>query len=101
MVFKRGNPFSWLVTSLEGIIGGVYFPITVLPGWMQILAKFFPITHAIRAIELAVYRGYSLKQLSGEILSLLIFSAVLVPLSLTAFKYSVGRAKREGSLIQY
>lgn len=101
MVFKRGNPFSWLVASLEGIIGGVYFPITVLPGWMQFLAKIFPITHAIRAIELAVYRGYGLKQLSGEILALFLFSAVLVPLGLAAFKHSVKRARREGSLIQY
>ena len=55
----------------------------------------------VRAIELAVYRGYGLKQLSGEILSLAIFSAVLVPLSLAAFRHSVKRARREGSLIQY
>ncbi|NOZ69761.1 MAG: ABC transporter permease, partial [Deferribacteres bacterium] len=66
MVFKRGNPVGWLISSLEGLIGGVYFPVAVLPVWVQFLAKFLPITYAIRAIELAVYRNYSLAQLSEE-----------------------------------
>ena len=101
MVFKRGNPVGWIVASIEGLIGGVYFPITVLPGWLQFLAKLFPITYAIRSIELAVYKGYSVMQLSKEICFLLAFSAMLLPLSLAAFKYSLKKARREGSLAQY
>ena len=101
MVFKRGNPFSWLVASLEGLIGGVYFPITVLPGWMQSLSQFFPITYAVRAIELAVYKGYGVAQLSKEICFLLAFSALLLPMSLAAFRYSIKKARRDGTLSQY
>jgi len=101
MVFKRGNPISWIVASVEGLIGGVYFPITVLPGWLQFLAKFFPITYAIRSIELAVYKGYSVTQLSKEICFLFIFSVVLLPLSLAAFKYSLKKARKDGTLAQY
>lgn len=101
MVFKRGNPLSWIINSMEGLISGVYFPIAVLPGWLQFLAKFFPITYAIRAIELSVYKGYSFLQLTKEITFLLIFSLLLLPLSLIAFKYSLKKAKMEGSLSQY
>ena len=101
MVFKRGNPVGWIVASIEGLIGGVYFPITVLPGWLQFLAKLFPITYAIRSIELAVYKGYSVAQLSKEIYFLLAFSAVLLPLSLAAFKYSLKKARKDGTLAQY
>jgi ABC-2 type transport system permease protein len=101
MVLKRGNPFSWLVAGLEGLIGGVYFPVTVLPGWMQAIAQLFPITHAIRAVELAVYKGYGLMQLSREILFLLVFSVLLLPLSLAAFKFSIKKARKDGTLAQY
>lgn len=101
MVLKRGNPFGWIVASVEGLIGGVYFPITVLPGWLQFLAKLFPITYSIRAIELAVYKGYSVTQLSKEIGFLLLFSAVLLPASLAAFKYSLKKARKDGTLAQY
>jgi len=101
MVFKRGNPLGWVINSIEGLIGGVYFPVTILPGWLQFLAKLFPITYAIRAIELAVYRGYSIVQLTKEIGFLLLFSSLLVPLSLTSFKYSLKKARKHGSLGQY
>ena len=101
MIFKRGNPFGWFVASLEGLFGGVYVPVTVLPAWMQLAAKFLPITYAIRAIELAVYRGYTVKMLSKEVSALLLFSAVLVPLSLFAFSYALKKSRREGTLAQY
>lgn len=101
MVFKRGNPFDWVISNVEGLISGVYFPIAVLPGWLQFMAKFFPITYAIRAIELAVYKGYSLVQLTNEIAFLLIFSCLLLPLSLVSFKYALKKARIYGSLTQY
>jgi len=101
MVFKRGNPVGWIIGSLEGLLGGVYFPITVLPGWLQLLAKFFPITYAIRAIELSVYQGYSLMQLRKEIGFLLAFSFLLLPLSFSTFKYCLNQARKNGSLGQY
>ncbi len=101
MVFKRGNPVGWIINSMEGLIGGVYFPITIMPAWLQFLAKFLPITHAIRAIELAVYRGYSITQLAKEITFLLLFALLLLPLSLAVFKYALKKTRREGSLVKY
>lgn len=101
LVFKKGNPLSWIISSLEGLLGGVYFPITVLPQWLQFISIFFPVTHAIRAIELAVYKGYSVIQLSREITFLAMLTFLLLPLSLSVFKYSLKKARRNGSLGQY
>lgn len=101
MIFKRGNPFGWIVASVEGLISGVYFPITVMPSWLQAVAHFFPVTYAIKAIELAVYKGYNVFQLSKEIAVLLVFIAVLLPLGLYLFRFGIDRARRDGSLIQY
>ncbi len=101
MLFKRGNPISWIINNVEGLIGGVYFPVTVLPGWLQLLAKFFPITYAIRAIELAVYKGYTLQQLKKEIAFLVLFPLLLVPLSLKTFKYCLKKTRKDGTLGQY
>jgi len=101
MVFKRGNPVGWIINNLEGLIGGVYFPITIMPLWLQYIAHFFPITYAIRAVQLAVYRGYSLGQLQNEWVFLLLFSIILLPLSFSSFRYSLRKARQQGSLIQY
>ncbi|MFC1496605.1 ABC transporter permease [Candidatus Margulisiibacteriota bacterium] len=101
LVFKKGNPVAWVINAVEGLIGGVYFPITVMPEPLQLLAKFFPITHAIRALELAVYKGYSVFQLSTEILLLVLFSVLLLPLGLFAFNFALDKARKDGSLVQY
>ncbi len=101
MVFKRGNPVGWIINSLGGLIGGVYFPITIMPGWLQFLAKFLPITYAIRAVELAVYQGFALSQLTKEIGFLLLFSLFLLPLSFASFKFALKKARQQGSLVQY
>ncbi len=101
MVFKQGNPVGWIINSLEGLIGGVYFPVTIMPGWLQFLARFFPITYAIRAVELAVYQGYAISQLTKEIGFLLLFSSLLLPLSFASFNVALKKARQHGSLVQY
>lgn len=101
MIFKRGNPFGWILGSIEGLIGGVYFPVTVLPAWMQMIAAFFPITHAIRAVQLAVYKGYPPERLWKELTLLCLFSCLLFPLALVFFRYSLRKARKDGTLGQY
>ena len=101
IAFKRGNPVGWVINNLEGLLGGVYFPITVMPAWLQFLAKLLPITYAIRAMQLAVYKGYSLGELGNELGFLVIFSILLIPFSFASFKYALNKARRQGSLVQY
>ncbi len=101
MVFKKGNPVEWILNSLEGLVGGVYFPVSVLPGVLQVVSRFLPITYAVRGMELAVFRGYSLLQLKTEIGALCLFTVFFLPLSLWTFRSSLDRARREGTLSQY
>ncbi len=101
LVFKKGNPIAFFINTLEGLLGGVYFPIGVMPVFLQFLAKFLPVTYAIRAMELSVYRGYSPSALKEELIFLFLFSAVLIPVSLKIFKFSLAKACRQGNLIKF
>jgi len=101
IVFKKGNPIAWVLNTLEGLLGGVYFPVSVLPGFLKVAARFLPITYAIRAMQLAVYKGYALLQLKKELGILFLFACFLLPLSFSCFKHALKRARKQGSLIQY
>jgi len=101
LIFKRGNPIDWLLSTTEGILGGVYFPITVLPVSLQFLAQLLPITYAIRALQLTVYQGASLAEIRGDLLVLTLFAISLFPLSLYTFSAALKRAKHKGTLAQY
>jgi ABC-2 type transport system permease protein len=101
MVFKRGNPVNFLFGSLSALLGGVYYPVAVLPDWLQILARFFPLTYSLDAMRRALLTGESLAGLWREVAVLAVFSVLLLPVSLVAFRYAVRRAKRDGSLTQF
>jgi len=101
MVLKRGDPVTWLFSTLSSLLGGVYYPITILPDWLQRLSHLLPITYSLRAMRLALLQGRSLADLAPDILILLLFSLILLPLSLLAFRYAVHRAKVDGSLTHY
>lgn len=101
MVLKRGDPINWLFGSFSSLLGGAYFPITVLPVWLQRFAYVIPLFYALRAMRYAVLQGFTFSALAGDILALAMFSAVIIPLSMVCFKWAVKRAKVEGSLVTY
>lgn len=101
LIFKRGDPLTQLVGSFSSLLGGVFFPLAVLPGWLQMVSFFLPFTHALEGLRQAVLNGRSLMDLTTQVAVLGIFSAVLLPLSLVLFSYAVHQAKRLGTLSQF
>ena len=35
IILKKGNPVAWVINTFEGLLGGVYFPVSVLPAALQ------------------------------------------------------------------
>lgn len=101
MIFKRGNPVAWILQGVAGLVGGVYFPVEVLPKWLQAISALIPVTYAVRGLQLAVYQGAALPTLWGEILPLAFLAAVLLPIGLLSFAAAIRKAKRDGSLAHY
>lgn len=100
MVLKRGDPIAWAIGGLSILVGGVYYPVEVLPRELQWAAQALPITHTLRALREALL-GDGGAPLHEALLTLMIFSAVLVPISLVAFAWAVRRARRDGSLTHF
>jgi ABC-2 type transport system permease protein len=101
MAFKKGDPLSWVFSSLSGFLGGVIYPIEVFPGWLQTFSYLLPITHSLKGMRLALLQGYSTKALLPSILALVLFTAIMLPLSLLIFQKALRKAKMDGSLTQY
>jgi ABC-2 type transport system permease protein len=101
IVFKQGSPVNWVVSLGSGLLGGVFYPVSVLPGWLTPISALLPITHALEAMRHLLLNGASLLAVSDSILILTLFAAVLFPMGLLAFGYGLRIARREGSLIHY
>ncbi len=101
MVLKRGDPISWIFGSASSIMGGTFFPVQVLPKWLQGFSYFFPLFYGLRGMRLALLKGHGLWALRGDIGALAVFAGVVVPLSFWTFSRAVRRAKIDGSLATY
>ncbi len=101
MIFKQGNPIGILFGTSSYFLGGVLFPIEVLPKPLRVLAQILPITHAIRALRELLLARVGFRSILPLLVNLLIFSVVAGLAGGLFFRYAVHRAKRDGSLVQY
>jgi ABC-2 type transport system permease protein len=101
MVVKRGDPIAWFFNSLTYLLAGVLFPIAILPSWVRWISNAIPLTHGLHGLRLALIQGYGLDQLALQVMTLLVFCVVLIPLGLWCFSVGFNRARMDGSLAHY
>lgn len=104
MVFKRGDPFGIFLGAGSALFSGVFFPtqlISEYAGRVGNISRILPPTYGLDGIRRVLIEGQGFTQVREPLLTLLLFLAVLLPLSLWVFGRAIRRAKREGSLIQY
>jgi ABC-2 type transport system permease protein len=89
---EKGAQLGFAAQGILLVVSGVYYPVSVLPQWMQWLAKLSPATYALRGIRAAILDGASTGARWGDIWPLLVLGAVSIPLGLGE-RY----AKRHGS----
>ena len=95
---EKGQQVSYIVSSLLLLVSGVYYPVNVLPGWMQAIATVSPVTYALEGSRAALLEGAGGAQLWEKIWPLIIMGTIFVPLGLWVFHIGESYAKRTGKL---
>ncbi len=101
LVIKRGEALITVIGYLVIIVSGTLFPPSLLPNWLQSLAKLIPLTHGLHGMRLALLQGYGIQELWGTIVIMMAFTVTLIAAGLIAFNVAVHIAKRTGTLSQY
>ncbi len=98
LIYKRGDPVAYALNGLTRLFAGVYFPVTILPLWLQNISRFLPMTHALAFMRGLLLEGKTLPELRIYLVTLAGFAVLLLPLGLYVFQQAVQTAKRDGSL---
>ncbi|MGB0034021.1 MAG: ABC transporter permease [Candidatus Acidiferrales bacterium] len=98
VLFKRGNPAKWVVLGVSGLVGGMMYPVTILPQPLQMLARLVPVTYSLEGMRAALLSGAGWSELWPSLVALLIFAAILLPLSFGIFAWALRRTKITGTL---
>lgn len=65
ILFKRGDPINWSFNVISWLLGGVYYPVNILPWWLQKIACVIPMTHSLEALRLILLTDHGFSDLCG------------------------------------
>ena len=95
---EKGSQLGFIAQGMLLVVSGVYYPVEVLPTWMEWLAVISPATYALDGSRDAILSGAGLSTMWDEIWPLLIIGAVSIPAGLSVFRTGERYAKRHGKL---
>lgn len=98
VVLKKAGAAVGLTWILFALLGGVYFPQSLLPEPWQTLASLIPFTWAVDALRMTMLEG--VVDVS-RIVWLVVVSCALMPVALWILNVAIDYARAKGSLAQY
>jgi len=93
---EKGMQLGFIAQGMLLVVSGVYYPVSVLPDWMQWIAKISPATYALRGNRDQILHGAGVAW--SDVWPLLIIGALSVPIGLVIFRAGERYAKRHGKL---
>jgi ABC-2 type transport system permease protein len=95
---EKGTQLGFIAQGLLLVVSGVYYPVSVLPQWMQWLSVVSPATYTLEGVRRAVLDGAGPAALWNDIWPLILIGAIAIPLGLYVFSRGERYAKRHGRL---
>jgi ABC-2 type transport system permease protein len=95
---ERGAQMTFVIHSSLLLVSGVYYPVDVLPPWLEFVSPFSPITYVLRGVRAGLLDGMGVQAVAGDLAVLAIMGVVLVPVGLLVFITAERYAKRTGAL---
>ena len=62
---ERGAQMTFVLQSCLLLVSGVYYPVSVLPEWMQVLSKLSPATYVLDGVRAGLLDGAPVSDADG------------------------------------
>jgi ABC-2 type transport system permease protein len=95
---ERGAQMTHVLQALVLLVSGVYYPISVLPAWLQPVAKVSPATYVLEGMRAGLLDGAPTVTMLRYVWPLLLMGVVFIPLGVFVFRVAERYAKRTGKL---
>ncbi|MGQ9555940.1 MAG: ABC transporter permease [Anaerolineae bacterium] len=95
---ERGAQMTHVMEAILLLVSGVYYPVTVLPGWMQALARISPATYALNAMRASLLSSATWGQLLPDLGLMVLMGLATIPAGVCIFSRAEHYAKRTGKL---
>jgi ABC-2 type transport system permease protein len=101
LIFKQTSSAVTYIATLMGLLGGIYFPVALLPGWAEWIANLQPLTPSVDLLRHLLI-GLPLKESAWtELLKIVGFLIFLSPFTYALLLYAVRFSRRRATLLEY
>jgi ABC-2 type transport system permease protein len=90
-----------VLITVFSVVAGVYFPVSLLPDWIEWTSNLQPFTPAVGILRHLLATAPVAGSFWDDAARLAGFTVVLVPLSLVALHTALARARRRGTMTEY
>jgi ABC-2 type transport system permease protein len=101
MAFKQAASLTQFLVAGVAIVGGLYFPVSLLPGWIRWMSEVQPFTPATDLLRHLLVGTPLTHPALVELFKLVAFAAVLFPIGLLLLRASVRYGQRTGTVAEY
>lgn len=92
------EPVTWTIDLLVPLVAGVAYPREMLPGPLRTIGAFLPQTYALRGVRRALLQGDSLPALWQDVVPLVLFGLVVLPLGAVIFRKALRIGLKSGMI---
>jgi ABC-2 type transport system permease protein len=101
MAFKQASSATQFIVAGVAIVGGLYFPIAVLPGWIRWASEVQPFTPAADLMRHLLVDAPLAHPAGVDLLKLVGFAIVLLPAGVMLLRASIRYGQRTGTVAEY
>lgn len=101
LALKRSNDLSNLVSPFLVLLGGVFYPVALLPSWLELPARCLPLGYGMEALYGASLHHASITTLAPQLLPLAGFAVALPIAGIAMFAWVERGVRRRGELELY
>lgn len=101
LIFRKGEPFSNFFTMFSAFLGGIFFPVSLFPLFLQKICYLLPITHGLLLFRSSFFKIEAPFPISYSFIYFFVFILFFYTLSLHTFSKAFVYAKRKGTISSY
>ncbi len=83
----QANALGTVIVLSISALGGAWWPLDIVPGWMQTVGRFSPMSWAMDGFQDIITRGQGIMAVLPETAVLLAFAAIFLTIGIWQFRY--------------
>jgi ABC-2 type transport system permease protein len=101
IAFRTTGPLLQAVAMASLLFGGVYYPVSVIPSWLGIIAKMTPLAYGLPPLRRVLLQGEGLTSVGTDVAILAVMGVVALTIGALSIRTALKYARRVGTLGTY